>query len=123
MSREQLIARLIVLEGEKLSKNNNNSPTKSLEEELEEEELVISPTEQQQQQQQKPQVIAVDEDKSTVDEEEEEEEEETVAPTPIDTENNTQVQMQCKWKECGVMFYDLQKLISHINDTHVGSGK
>ena len=58
-----------------------------------------------------------DEDKSTVDDDEEEEEE------TGETANETDLQLQCKWKDCGDSFSSLQKLISHINDTHVGSGK
>ncbi|KAI7884939.1 hypothetical protein K492DRAFT_124443, partial [Lichtheimia hyalospora FSU 10163] len=31
--------------------------------------------------------------------------------------------MQCLWKDCGQMLENMQKLISHISDNHVGSGK
>ncbi|KAI7854249.1 hypothetical protein BDC45DRAFT_441102, partial [Circinella umbellata] len=31
--------------------------------------------------------------------------------------------MQCLWKDCGQICDDMQALIAHISDNHVGSGK
>ncbi|CAO3692546.1 unnamed protein product [Rhizopus stolonifer] len=55
-----------------------------------------------------------EEDKSTEDEEEEEE--------MLEEQEKSQ-KMQCKWRECGLLFDGLQNLIAHINFEHVKSGK
>jgi hypothetical protein len=114
MTRDQLIARLIVLENEKL----NNKRTEEDEEDDEDENMSPNtPTITEKTQ------GAADEDKSTVDEEDEEDETSDAKATVVTEDMVAKIQMQCKWKECGEMFHDLKKLISHINDMHVGSGK
>lgn len=107
LTRAQLISRLIELETEKIQNDNSDNKEKGEEEEA-------SPSDNQES---KPDSATVDEDKSTVDEEEEEEEESVVEEEPK-TEK-----MQCKWRDCGIYLDELQKLITHINTEHVGSGK
>ncbi|ORE00874.1 hypothetical protein BCV72DRAFT_283095 [Rhizopus microsporus var. microsporus] len=107
LTRAQLISRLIKLETEKIQNDNSDNKEKDEEEDA-------SPSDNQES---KADSATIDEDKSTVDEEEEEEEESVVEEEPK-TEK-----MQCKWRDCGIYLDELQKLITHINTEHVGSGK
>ncbi|KAI9283258.1 hypothetical protein BY458DRAFT_495977 [Sporodiniella umbellata] len=97
LSRAQLISRLIELETQKKAclekKTTSESPSVSSQE-------AKAPTE---------------EDRSAEEEEEEEEEE--------SEDHSKSEKMQCKWKDCGLFFDGLQKLIAHINSEHVKSGK
>ncbi|KAL0072865.1 hypothetical protein F4703DRAFT_1954014 [Phycomyces blakesleeanus] len=64
-----------------------------------------------------------DEDKSEdADELDEDEDEDTEVDMLEETEPE-KLEFQCLWRDCGETFEELQKLITHINDNHVGSGK
>lgn len=54
------------------------------------------------------------------DEDEEDEDEDGDSEQPDQAQSKP---MQCLWKDCGQMLENMQKLISHISDNHVGSGK
>lgn len=58
------------------------------------------------------------EDGGEEDEEEEDEDGDSEQPDQVQSKP-----MQCLWKDCGQMLENMQKLISHISDNHVGSGK
>jgi hypothetical protein len=120
MTREQLIARLIVLENERLgihqqddtrfessakSDDENNSPNT-------------------------PHDIQSDTKSSGMSSQLDEKASSSVVSTGgededenMDDASEPKVQLVCKWKGCDEQFNKLQKLITHINDTHVGSGK
>jgi hypothetical protein len=112
MSREELIARLVVLENEKSSraKAENNK--------MEERNPLLIDTKMNnnnksdEDDEDSPSTPAESESRTSVNEEEDDEEE----------EDETK-QLECKWKDCQEKFTKLQKLISHISDDHVGSGK
>ncbi|KAI9021680.1 hypothetical protein CLU79DRAFT_752783 [Phycomyces nitens] len=65
-----------------------------------------------------------DEEKSEdADELDEDEDEEDAEVDMLEGTEPEKLEFQCLWRDCGETFEELQKLITHINDNHVGSGK
>lgn len=110
LSRAQLISRLIKLETEKrqnMDAQNEKFPKKT----IIDLESALSPNHQELM------LSAMEEEKSTADEDEDEEDEPELEEQPKKQE------MQCRWKECRLVFDGLQTLIDHVNSEHIGSGK
>jgi hypothetical protein len=110
LSRAQLISRLIKLETEK-RQNMEAQNEKFSEKTIIDLESAMSPTHQELM------LSAMEEEKSTADEDEDEEDEPELEEQPKKQE------MQCRWKECRLVFDGLQTLIDHVNSEHIGSGK
>ncbi|KAI8885622.1 hypothetical protein K501DRAFT_245582 [Backusella circina FSU 941] len=120
MSREQLVARLILLENERLGIHQQNDTR--FESSAKSDEEDDSPN--------IPNDIKSDTKSSGMSAQSEEKSTSSVVSTvgaeeDEDMENGSEPKLQlvCKWKGCDQQFNKLQKLITHINDMHVGSGK
>ena len=136
MSREQLIARLMVLEQEKRAGGVTNQQGAATSSDIaveiksetstnvdDDEEGPSTPPDTQRSAadnnaERSSESNSKHEDGGDEDEEDEDEDGDSEQPDQVQSKP-----MQCLWKDCGQMLENMQKLISHISDNHVGSGK
>ncbi|KAF7726995.1 hypothetical protein EC973_008108 [Apophysomyces ossiformis] len=141
MSREQLIARLMELETEKRAGSLQNSPDASKRMSIDESprKVTFNPLENGSEMKSETSTYVDDEEEegpptpldedqqngedAVEDDEELDEEEDEDEDGDGDQQGLLKEQVQCRWKDCGQKFDELQQLISHIRDSHVGSGK
>ncbi|KAG0180461.1 hypothetical protein DFQ29_000660 [Apophysomyces sp. BC1021] len=145
MSKEELIARLVVLEQEKRTGSQQTSPTEAgvaesssrqaeIAQEVmaemrseastnaDEEEGPSTPSDAQESRGIGSVAPETEEKVEEVDEGEEEDDDELESEHQEENEEPKE-QVQCRWRDCGEKFDELKNLISHISEAHVGSGK
>lgn len=142
MTRQQLIERLMALEQEKRAQrfeatagSSGGQTTRQPQAETEiksetstnmdddDEEGPSTPSDQDRPMEEAERSLSIGSGTKEDNEEAEEEDEEDETESEQQQQEATSKPMQCLWKECGQICAGMQELITHISDTHVGSGK